>query len=476
MSELKDKAVKGVIWSAIERFAVQGVQFIVLIVMARILSPNDYGLVGMASIFIAISNSLVDSGFSQALIRKQDRTDIDNSTVFYFNILVSIIIYFICFFVAPLVADFYEEPDLTPIVRVLCLITIINSFAIVQRVLFTIKIDFKSQAKASLIAAIISGVVGIYFAYQGFGVWALVWQQIVNAALLSLILWILSKWRPLLTFSWTSFHQMFSFGSKLLASGLIDTAYKEIYTIIVGKLFQASSLGHYSRAKQFTEFPSSNLTNIMQRVTYPILCEFQNDDDKLRDTYRRFLKMSAFIIFPLMIGLAAVSESLINVAIGSKWMFCAQLLQILCFSMMWYPIHAINLNLLQVKGRSDLFLKLEIIKKILGISVIIITAPFGLVVMCYGQIINSIIALIINTYYTGKLINLGFHSQMKDLMPTIIVSMIMFVVVLLLQNMFDNESTKLIVGIVVGIAVFIFMALVFKFRELQDLKSLINKK
>lgn len=459
---LKSKTVKGVVWSSIERFSTQGVQFLIMIIMARLLTPKDYGLIGMLAIFLAVAQSLIDSGFSQALIRKQDRTDVDNSTVFYFNIVVSSALYLILFIAAPFVADFYNQPELTSVMRVVCLGVILNSLAVVQRALLTVRIDFKTQAKASLSAAVISGCIGIVLAYCGFGVWSLVVQQLLNLSVNTLLLWIFSKWRPIAVFSWKSFHELFAFGSKLLASGLLDTLYRNIYPIVIGKLFSASSLGHYTRAHQFSEFPSSNVTGIIQRVTYPILCGIQDETERLEAVYRKFLKLSAFIIFPLMIGLSAVARPFIDIALGTQWGFCGQLLQIICFAMMWYPIHAINLNLLQVKGRSDLFLRLEIIKKILGITVLCITAPFGLVVMCYGQIFNSIVALVINTYYTGKLINVGFIRQMKDLLPTILLSLTMFGAILLVNGFIEANIYRLIIGVLVGVIVYVSGSYIFK--------------
>lgn len=473
---LKSKTVKGVVWSSIERFSTQGVQFLIMIIMARLLTPKDYGLIGMLAIFLAVAQSLIDSGFSQALIRKQDRTDVDNSTVFYFNIVVSSALYLILFIAAPFVADFYNQPELTSVMRVVCLGVILNSLAVVQRALLTVRIDFKTQAKASLSAAVISGCIGIVLAYCGFGVWSLVVQQLLNLSVNTLLLWIFSKWRPIAVFSWKSFHELFAFGSKLLASGLLDTLYRNIYPIVIGKLFSASSLGHYTRAHQFSEFPSSNVTGIIQRVTYPILCGIQDETERLETVYRKFLKLSAFIIFPLMIGLSAVARPFIDIVLGAQWGFCGQLLQIICFAMMWYPIHAINLNLLQVKGRSDLFLRLEIIKKILGITVLCITAPFGLVVMCYGQIFNSIVALVINTYYTGKLINVGFIRQMKDLLPTILLSLIMFGAILLVNGFIEANMYRLVIGVLVGIIVYASGSYIFKFKELQTLFSLIRRK
>lgn len=473
---LKQKTKKGVIWSTVERFSVQGVQFIVMIVMARLLTPHDYGIIGMLAIFLAIAQSLIDSGFSQALIRKTDRTETDNSTVFYFNLIVSGLLYLVLFLSAPLVAKFYHTPELCPVMRVVCLGIIFNSLAVVQRALLTVNIDFKTQAKASLSAAVMSGVIGITLAYHGAGVWALVVQQLVNLGVNTGLLWVLSSWRPKRVFSWQSFHELFAFGSKLLVSGLIYTIYQNLYTLVIGKLFAPSKLGHYTRAQQFSSFPSSNLTGVIQRVTYPVLCEIRNDEEHLKSVYRRFLKISAFIVFPLMVGLSAVSAPLVHVILGSKWDYCAQLLQILCFAMMWYPIHAINLNLLEVKGRSDLFLRLEIIKEILGVVILCATAPFGLLVMCYGQILNSILSLLINTCYTGKLIGLGFIKQMRDLLPTLILCLAMYILIAVINHFVTGNVARLLVDVIAGATFYLGISRILHFSELKSVFSLIKRK
>lgn len=474
---LKKQAINGVIWSSIERFSVQGIQFLIMIVMARLLSPNDYGLVGMLTVFIAIAQTLIDSGFSQALIRKQNRTETDNSTAFYFNIIVGICIYLIFYLSAPIIAWFYDAPELTAIMRVISLGIIFNSLAIVQRAILTIKIDFKTQAKASLISAILSGITGITMAYKGLGVWSIIAQQLVNLGLSTILLWIFAGWFPQGKFSKNSFRELFTFGSKLLASGLLNTLYNNIYLIIIGKLFTASKLGYYTRAQQFSDFPSTNLTGILQRVTYPILCKIQDDKDKLAQAYRKFLRISAFIIFPLMVGLSAVAEPFILLLLKEQWHFTAIILQIICFSAMWYPIHAINLNLLQVKGRSDLFLRLEVIKKILGTVILIISIPLGLIGMCYGLITSSLIALTINTYYTGKLINVGFIRQMKDLAPTLVLVLTMWSIIYFgILPLSENNIIKLASGIIIGTIYYIGVAWIFKFPELKELLSILKRK
>lgn len=473
---LKNKTIKGTLWSLLERFSVQGIMFIVMIIMARILTPEDYGLVAELTIFIAVAQSLVDSGFSQALIRKQDRSPIDNSTVFFFNIVIGFALYGLFFISAPAIANFYGQPELIPLTRVIALSLVINSLVVVQRALLTVAIDFKTQAKASLTAAIISGVIGITMAYTGFGYWSIVWFQLANYGVSMVMLWILSNWRPTLEYSWKSFRELFSFGSKLALSGIINTVYNNVYLIVIGKIFKASDLGFYTRAHQFSDFPSSNLTNIIQRVTYPVLCSIQDEDERLRYIYRRFLKMSAFVIFPLMLGLSAVAHPLVLVLLKSQWEFTAVLLQIICFAMMWFPIHAINLNLLQVKGRSDLFLKLEIYKKIIGVTILVSTIPFGLVTMCFGQILSSVLSLVINTYYTGRLIKVGFWVQMRDLSPIIINSLIMWCLVLCVVNFLPvNNLIKLVSGIIIGISFYLSINKLTKSDNLIEFISLIKR-
>ena len=473
---LKHMTVKGTVWSAVERLATQSVSFVVMIIMARVLTPADYGLVGMVVIFVAISQSLVDSGFSQALIRKQNRTQIDNSTVFYFNVAVGIGLYAILFLLAPAIASFYGEPRLVSITRIVSLSIVINSFTVVQRALLTAKLDFKLQAKASFTAALIAGCIGVLMAYNNFGVWSIIVYQIVNHCINCFLLWLLSSWRPTVEFSSIAFRNMFGFGSKLALSGIIDTVYKNVYLIVIGKVFSPSDLGYYTRAHQFSDFPSSNITGILQRVTFPVLCSIQDDDIKLSRIYRQFLRISAYAIFPMMVGLAAVANPLVVVLLNEQWAFTAILLQILCFGMMWYPIHAINLNLLQVKGRSDLLLKLEIYKKIIGVAILCVTIPFGLIAICIGTIVASLVSLFINTRYTGKLIHVGFKCQMVDLLPILLLSLCMGGVVYGFVVVFElPDIISLGIGILIGLVFYVGISALFKFPELQELRSLVRR-
>jgi len=476
MSEqgLKSKTVSGIVWSLIERLSVQAIFFIITVIMARLLTPHDYGLIGLLAIFIEVSQALVDSGFGQALIRKQNRTEEDNCTMFYFNIVVSSFLYLCLWLIAPLVAKFYDAPLLCPVMRVVCLGIIFNSFGFVQRALLTIKLDFKTQMKSSLIAAIISGVVGIWMAYNNYGIWAIAAQQISNYGINTGILWLLTKWRPRLLYSWKSFREMFGFGSKLVAASILNTVYNNIYQIVIGKVFSPSSLGHYTRAKQFADFPSANLSNIIQRVTFPVLCELQNDDERLKMAYVKTLRMIAFIIFPIMCGLAGVAKPLIAILLGEKWMFCATLLSIICFSFMWNPIHSLNLNLLQVKGRSDLFLKLEIIKKIWGVFILVVTVPFGLIVMCYSMILSTIVGLWINTYYTGKIIGVGFLRHLKEVLPILLISLLMSALLFVVQFFVANNILCLVISILMGIVFYFVAVRMTKIKEMNELLLMIK--
>lgn len=475
-NSLKGKALHGTLWGAVERFSVQGVQFVVMIVMAKLLTPADYGLVGMLTVFITVSQSLVDSGFSQALIRKRDRTEIDNNTVFYFNIVVGLILYLVLYSCAPLIADFYNEPTLVPLTRVICFSVFINSFVVVQRALFSIKIDFKSQAKASLLAAVLSGVVGIFLAYDGAGVWAIVWQTLASFGLNAIFLWWMSSWRPKLMYSWVSFRELFGFGSKLALSGLLETIYNNLYQIVIGKVYSAGDLGAYTRAKHFAEFPSLNIMAILHRVTYPVLCTINDDDARLALTYRRLLRFSTFVIFPIMTCLAAIASPMVTIILNPQWAFAAVLLSILCFQMMWYPVHVINLNLLQVKGRSDLFLKLEVWKKIVSIVILVITIPMGLIAMCVGSVFASIIALVINTHYTGKLIKVGFLSQMRDILPTLLNSLFCGGIAWIITIYIPNPYASLPLALLCAVVIYFVVAKLYKAEEIKELNNLIKRK
>ena len=475
MSEsLKSKTVKGVMWSSIDRFTTKGISFVFSMLIARMLLPSDYGVIAMLGIFMAVSQCFIDSGFGTALVRKNDRTEEDFCTVFYFNIAVACICYALLFLASPYIARFYDLPLLESVTKVWGLNLIISSFAGIQSAQLTIAIDFKSRAKISVITTLFTGIVGLWLAYRGYGVWALVFQALSSNILSVILLWFTVRWMPKLIFSWKSFKELFSFGSKLLASALLDTVYNNIYPIVIGKFFSASSLGVFSRADSLAQFPSSNLTGVLQSVTFPVLSTIQDDEARLSNAYRRFLRISAFVIFPLMVGFSAVADPFIRLVLTDKWEGAIYLLQILCFALMWYPIHAINLNLLQVKGRSDYFLKLEVIKKILGVAILCISIPLGLVAMCYGRVFSSVVCLGINTYYTKKIIGYGFLDQVKDLLHILVHSLVMYGIVLAIVYVMPTLWSQLLVGTLAGIAYYIIGAYLMKFDEVNELILLLR--
>lgn len=471
----QNKAIKGVIWSAIERFSVQGIQFILSIIIARLVMPSEYGLIAMLTIFLAIAQCFIDSGFGNALIQKQNRTETDYATVFYFNIAVALIFYFILYVSAPYIASFYKEPQLNAITKWVGLNIVLMSFSIVQRAKLTINLDFKTQAKASLSAVIISGAIAIYLAYHKYGVWALVSQSLINNFLNTLFLAIKTKWIPKLVFSKQSFKTLFSFGSKLMLSGLLHTIYLNLYSLVIGRFYSSSNVGFYNRSYTIAQYPSSNIVSVISRAIYPIQCSQQNDTEKLSSSFHKYLRMECYIIFPLMIGLAALSEPLINILLTEKWLPAAPLLAILSIAYMWDPVMALNNQILKVKGRSDYFLQAEIIKKIIAFAILFITLPLGVKALCLGVILYSIMDIIIIIFYVKKVIRTSYFKQIKELIPIFILSATMGIIVYFITLLFNNNFTALILGFFIGTVYYLIISKIFKLREFQIVLNLIKK-
>lgn len=471
---LKKKTVSGVIWSGIGQYSTFVVQFVIGIIIARLVEPAQYGIVGMLGIFIAVVSLFTDCGFATSLVRKPDHNQTDFSTLFYFNVVASIIGYSIICILSPWIADFYNEPILKPLAKVVSLTIVIGALCSVQHIQYTIIMDFKTRSKLYFVCTIIAGVCGIIMAYNGLGVWALAWQNIIKQALNAILLWCLSSWRPTLEFSRKTMKYMWNFGYKLLLSSLLDTIFNNIYTLIIGKVYSARDLGNYSRAMNYAKLPSAQLSGIFSGVAFPMLCSIQNDDVRLARVYRQYLRTIAFIVFPLMIGMAAVAKPLIIVLLTEKWIDVVFMLQLICLSMMWYPIHSINLSLLQVKGRPDLFLRLEIINKAIIVMALCITIPISLKAMLIGSICTSLISLFINTYYTGKLIHVGYLRQIKDLMPILLLTLFMGLCVYIIILVLPTCLLQLIVGVIAGAVIYVGAAYMFKMPELREMLSLLK--
>jgi O-antigen/teichoic acid export membrane protein len=426
---LKEKTISGMIWSFSDSMSTQLVQFIVGLILARILSPSEFGLIGMITVFLAVSQSLVDSGIGQALIRKKDADNTDYSTAFYFNFVAGLLIFLIFYLSAPYIASFYNQPGLTDISRVLGVIILINATVITQRTRLIRSVNFRLLMKVNLVSAIISGILATGMALKGYGVWSLVGRSVAGSVVQAVLLWHNARWHPEMKFSRASFRSLFSFGSRLLVSGLIDTVYRNIYLLIIGKFFSAAELGYYTRADQFSRLASQNLTGTIQRVSYPVLSIVQDEDEKLKAGYRKLIMSTMYVTFLIMLGMAAMARPMILTLIGAKWLPSVEFLQLLCLSSMLFPLHSLNLNILNVKGRSDLFLRLEIIKKLLAVPVIVAGIAMGIRAMLIGLIILSVVSYFINSYFSGRLIHYSVKDQISDIMPSFLLALVLSVLI-----------------------------------------------
>ena len=474
--QLKTRAKKGFIWNTIERIATNGIQFLLTIILARLLSPNDYGIIAMPAIFLALAQVLIDSGFANALIRKPDLNEKDLSTAFYFNIVVGLVAYLLLFLASPLIADFFNTPILSVLLKVTALVVVINSLGIVQQAVMTKKMDFKTQTIITIISTLVSGIGGIWMAYNGNGIWALAFQQVSAALIRVVLLWTLGHWHPILVWSRTSFNYLWSFGSKIIVIGFLDTIFNNIYAFVIGKMYNAKDLGNYSRAQHFVDLPINNINGIISRVTLPLLSEIQGNNNRLNQIYTRLISIVSLLVFPLLFGMAAIASPLIYVLLGKEWSGCIIMFQILCVARIWTPINAINLNLLQVKGRTDLFLKLEIVKKIIHSVILVLTFFSGVYVMLIGYALVVFLAFLINTYYTKKIIGIGLGEQFMSIFPFLFISVVSFVVVYLILPLLDNCYTQLIIGISIYCFLSFFFMYLFKRESLNDLKSFLCKK
>lgn len=461
-------------WSAIDNVVQFGVQFIVSIVLARLLSPDDYGLIGIITIFTTVCTAIINGGFSNALIRTQKPTDEDYNTAFICNLLMSILLYAIVFICSPLIADFFNRQELVALTRVSSFTMIIGALAIVQQARLTKRIDFKTQTKITLIASVASGVIGISLALMDFGVWALVMQGIISQLLRTILLWIYNHWIPSIRFSKESFNRLFGFGWKMMASSILDSLWTQLYQVVVGKFYSPATLGQYTRAKQFSTMFSSNLTTVIQRVTYPVLSDIQDEKERMVAAYRKIIKTTMFMTFALMFALGAVSEPLLYCLIGPKWHESATYLPLICLVSSLYPLHAINLNMLQVQGRSDLFLGLEIAKKIIGLAPLFIGAFVGIFPMLYTTVITSIISYFLNSYFSGKLLGYSSWMQLRDIAPSFFISLSMAVIVFCLRFLPFSNWLILPMQILLGIIVFFFLCKITKIEEYKEVINMIK--
>ena len=473
---LRRRTLRGVVWSFAERFSSQAIGFVVILIMARLLTPADYGLVGMLTIFIEIGGALADSGFSSALIRQRDKTRSNTSTAFYFNLLTACALYLLLWVLAPHIARYYGEPTLLPLTRVIGLLIPINALSLVQRALLTSRLDFRRQTRVAIAAYSLSGIAGIYLAWSGLGVWAIVCYQLLSQGLYTLLLWMLGRWWPSLTFCWRDMKSMFGFGSRLTLAGMMDIAYRNAYLLVIGKAYSASALGYFTRAQQIGGFLSSNISNVVQRAAYPSLCRYRESSGECGRQFLGMLSMSCFVVFPLMWALIALPGPTVMLLLGEKWMYAATLLPPLALAFMWHPVQSLNLQVLQVFGRSDLFLRVEILKKIVGVSILFLTVSWGLEAMCWGLVGSNGFALVCNSWYVKTLAGVGIPKQLQAVGPSFIAGGVAAGLAAIVSSAVSEVSPgawwPMPAGLAAGAAAYFGWALISRRPELRTLRTL----
>lgn len=469
------KLINGIFWSAVDRFAVVIIQVVFEILLARVLLPYDYGLIGMVAIFIAVAQVFVDGGFMNALIQKKNPSELDYSTVFYTIVGISLFVYVVLFLIAPYIAVYYEIPLLKDIIRVLGLNVVFNSLALIYRTKLTISMNFKKQAKLSLISVLVSGLIGLFLAHRGFGVWALICQSLILYGLNSILLIVSMHWLPALKFSKNSFKQLFGFGSKLLFAAFIQSIYSNLYLVFIGKFFGAKNLGFYSKSSQFTLYPSGMITNMLQRVIYPYLVQYKDDNNRLYTLNKQYYTIISMFLFPVFIGLSILAEPFVHLLLTDVWIEIVPLIRILAITYLFYPFININMYIFQIKGMSSKFLMIEVLTKISGVLILIITLRYNLMVMCYGLFIQHILQLFISSYFSDKAMQSHLFSQIKSLMPLILFSCISSISIYLLIQFINNSFFELIVGFVLILCSYGLFYIIFMKSSLQFLRQAMLK-
>lgn len=468
VDNLKQKTIKAFLWNTVEKILVRGSSFVITVILARILSPSDYGLLGMLAVFISLSMVLTESGFATALIQRKECSDIDYSTAFYTNLGVALFIYALLFVAAPLVAGFYQEPKLCSLLRILSINIVIASFNIVQSAQLSKKLNFKSLAKINLSGTLIGGSGGIVMAYTGWGVWALVGQTLMTTITMFFLFPYYSKWRPSGSFSIESFNALFGFGSKLLTVGIVSAIVNNVSTIAIGKMYKSNQLGYYTRAVQLSEVVAYTINSILGTVTFPVLSSLQDEKERMIAIYKKTLFYTALLIFPVMILMALLARPLVSILLTDKWMPCVFMLQILCIAKMFYPLLLVNMNMLNVIGRSDLYMKMELSKAPIALVTLAVTIPMGVEAIVIGNLVTAFASFFINSYYPGKLFGHGAWKQIKDYKMLLFSLLLMIGGVKIVLNLFDDAWWQLICGGMVGIAIYIASCLIFKIVSYKE--------
>lgn len=462
-------------WRFFERSGAHTVSFVVSIFLARLLEPSVYGEVALVVVFTSLLQVFVDSGLGTALIQKKNADDLDFSSVFYFNIAMCVLMYGLMYAIAPFIANFYHLPHLTPIIRILSLSLIISGIRNIQQAYVSKRLIFKKFFFATLIGTLGSAVVGIGLAYKGCGVWALVGQQLSNLALGTLVLWATVRWRPKLMFSFRRLTGLLGYGWKLLVSAILDTGYRQLRQLIIGRIYTAKDLAFYNQGHHFPDVIVSNINASIDSVLLPAMSAEQDDKERVRSMTRRSIAISTFIMMPMMMGLAVCAEPLVRIILTEKWLPCVPFLRVFCFTSAFYPVHTANLNAIKALGRSDLFLKLEIIKKTIGLTAVLITMNISVMAMAYSLFVTSVLGQIINSWPNKKLLGYHYLAQLKDMLPQISLSCIMGAAVYCIKFTGLNDLATLIIQIVAGVVIYVLLSKLFKVESFAYIWNAITK-
>lgn len=471
---LKDQTRLAVYWDFFNKFSTQGFTFLFSIILARLLSPNEFGIIALPLIFLAISQCFIDSGFSAALIRKPQLTEEDLNTAFYFNVVIGAVFYVILFLASPYIADYYEVPILNDLLKISALATIFSPLQSVHLAIFSRNLDYKTPAIISFTCCIFTGIVGVILAYYGYGVWALVFQGVAGHVLRLTMIWMMSSWRPRLLWSWISFRHLFGFGSKIMASGLIDVLYDNIFPAIIGKAYSMNDLGLYNRSISYAKLPYSQINGMLDGISYPVLSKFQHDEEKLRQAFLRVLRLNIFVLCPVMLCLSALAYPIIVLMLTDKWVACVPLFKVLCFPIIFWPIQTLSFSLLKVKARSDLMLLLNVGIKVLGLVVLFFVMPYGIEYVGYAFVIHIAFAIPWILYYVGKVTNISAFSILKVIYPSLLLGVAMYLLMELVISLIATLILKLIVGLLFGALFYILVSISMKFPEICDVKYMLN--
>ena len=476
---LKKVVTSGLVWTFTQQFGNQIIGFVVSLILARLLLPEEFGLIAMIAVFVAVGNGLMDSGLSLSIIRDTEAGDRDFSTVFIFNVVAGAIIYLLVFFGAPFIAQFYDQEILTKIIRVYCLTFIFSAATSVHIALFTRNMNFKVQTLTAIPAAVISGALGIILAIKGYGVWSLVYSGLLNSILNFVLIWKYSDWYPSVNFDKVLFLKHWKYGYKLGLANLLNRMFNNLYLVVIGKYFSPALLGFYSRAESTRQLPLSNIERALNKVSFPMFVGMKDDPERLKDVFRRLLKMVLFIVSPVLLISAAIAEPLFSFLFTDKWLPAVPFFQILCLGGLLLPLHSYNLTLLNIYGRSDLFLKLEILKKILIVGSILLIIPFGIYGLLWGQVVFSMMAYFVNAYYTQKFISYPIDNQLYDVSPIYFITVLSALIVWLgdIYLFFSYSAfVRMMAGGVIGLGVYIVLSILGRFEQFAQLKELLKER